>query len=97
MLDAEFLAAIGHPARLRALVLLEQEPAGAPQLAARLGLPGAEVEDHLRQLADTGLIDAADRSGGDPGERRWRPRATGWADLAELLAAAASGPSAGDV
>jgi DNA-binding transcriptional ArsR family regulator len=85
MLDADFLAAIGHPARLRALILLEREPAGARAVAAHLGLSAAEAEDHLRRLAEAGLIDAAGRAGGASGEQLWRTRASGWADLADLL------------
>jgi DNA-binding transcriptional ArsR family regulator len=89
MLDADFLAAIGHPARLRALIFLEQEPAETQAVAAHLGLGDAEAEDHLRHLAETGLIDAEDGAGSDPGPQRWRTRATGWAALADLLVAVA--------
>lgn len=92
MLDPDFLAAIGHPARLRALILLEQEPASAREVAARAELPAGEAEEHLRHLAEAGLIDPVDAGDEAGGELRWRPRATGWAELADLLARAAGEP-----
>lgn len=90
MLDPDFLAAIGHPDRLRALVLLEAEPATGGELTARLGLTTGEAEAHLRQLAEAGLIEPA----GD-GADAWRTRATGWAGLRDLLAGVSGGPTAG--
>lgn len=94
MLDPDFLAAIGHPARLRALILLEQEPASVPEVAARIALPADEVAAHVRHLADAGLIDAVQAAPGTDAEDRWRTRATGWNDLATLLAEAAGEPPA---
>jgi DNA-binding transcriptional ArsR family regulator len=91
MLDPDFLAAIGHPARLRALVLLEQEPADTREVAARCALPAEEAEEHLRLLADARLIEPAPGDGDRP---VWRTRATGWAGLSELLAGTAAPPPA---
>lgn len=89
MLDPDFLAAIGHPVRLRALVLFEREPATASDLAAQAGLSVGAVGYHVRRLADTGLIAEAGTRGT---ERLWRTRATGWAGLRDLLAETA-GPA----
>ena len=87
MLDPDFLAAIGHPARLRALVLLEQEPATTRDVAAGCALPAGEAEELLRLLADARLIEPVP-GGGDP--PRWRTRATGWGGLSDLLAETAA-------
>jgi DNA-binding transcriptional ArsR family regulator len=85
MLDPDFLTAIGHPVRLRALVLFEREPSSASDLAALVGLSASAVAYHVRRLADAGLIEEAGTRG--PGaERLWRTRATGWAELQALLA-----------
>lgn len=89
MLDPDFLAAIGHPVRLRALVLLEQAPASTEDVAAGLGLPAGDADEHLRHLARAHLI--------EPGpEALWRTRATGWAGLADLLAATSAAEPPGD-
>lgn len=84
MLRPDFLAAIGHPARLRALVLLEHEPASTSDVAARVGLSADAAEQHLRQLARARLIEPV----ADAPEGRWRTHATGWAGLADLLSEA---------
>jgi DNA-binding transcriptional ArsR family regulator len=85
MLDPDFLAAIGHPVRLRALVLFEREPSSASDLAALVGLSASAVAYHVRRLADAGLIEEAGTRG--PGaERLWRTRGRGWAELQKLLA-----------
>jgi len=91
MLDPDFLAAIGHPARLRALVVLEQEPASTRDLAAQSGLPVDEAREHLRQLVDARLIEPIP---GGEAEPIWRTRATGWAGLSDLLANTAGPPPA---
>lgn len=83
MLDPDFLAAIGHPVRLRALVLLEQAPGSVGDLAGQAGLPPGAVAYHVRRLAVAGLIEEAGMRGT---ERLWRTRATGWAGLRDLLA-----------
>jgi DNA-binding transcriptional ArsR family regulator len=96
MLDPDFLAAIGHPVRLRALVLLEREPGSAGDLAALAGLSPGAIAYHVRRLADAGLIEEAGRRGaGATAERLWRTRATGWAGLQDLLVEAAGEPSGG--
>ena len=86
MLDPDFLAAIGHPVRLNALVLLEREPGSASDLAALAGLSPTAIAYHVRRLADAGLIEEAGTRGeGAAAERLWRTRTTGWAGLQELL------------
>jgi DNA-binding transcriptional ArsR family regulator len=94
MLDPDFLAAIGHPVRLRALVLLEREPSSAGDLAALAGLSPGAIAYHVRRLADAGLIEEAGTRGGAgvAAERLWRTRATGWAGLQELLVETAGEP-----
>ena len=84
MLDPDFLSAIGHPVRLRALILLERQPASTRDLAEHVALSPSATDYHVRRLADAGLIEAA---GTRDGQGLWRARATGWADLQELLAA----------
>jgi DNA-binding transcriptional ArsR family regulator len=91
MLDPDFLSAIGHPLRLRALVRLERAPATVRVLAEEAGAPLDEVAAHVRQLASAGLVEEAGVVGGEP---QWRPRATGWAELEALLVAAAGEPDA---
>ena len=92
MLDPDFLAAIGHPVRLQALVLFERGPAAVRELADAAGLSPSAAAYHVRRLADAGLIDEA---GARDGERLWRVRATGWDALQSLLRETASGPDAG--
>ncbi|WP_445148808.1 hypothetical protein [Baekduia sp. Peel2402] len=87
MLDPDFLAAIGHSARLRALVLLEQEPATTRDVAARCELDADEAAEHLRLLANAYLIEPVPDGGAQP---LWRTRVTGWAGLSDLLAATAA-------
>jgi DNA-binding transcriptional ArsR family regulator len=97
MLDPDFLAAIGHPVRLRALVTLEREPSSASDLAALAGLSPTAIAYHVRRLADAGLIEEAGTRGtGAAAERLWRARAKGWATVQELLVEAAGEPPPGD-
>jgi DNA-binding transcriptional ArsR family regulator len=91
MLDPDFLSAIGHPLRLRVLVRLERAPATVRVLAEETGLPRDEVAEHVRQLANAGLVEEAGVAGDEP---LWRARATGWAELETLLVAAAGAPDA---
>jgi DNA-binding transcriptional ArsR family regulator len=91
MLDPEFLSALGHPARLQALVLFERQPASARELATIVGLTPSATLYHVRKLHEAGLIEQVDtrhRRAFD--ERVWRTRTTGWAKVEKLLGAAAS-------
>ncbi|HET6510166.1 MAG TPA: winged helix-turn-helix domain-containing protein [Baekduia sp.] len=97
MLDPDFLAAIGHPVRLRALVLFERAPGSASDLAALSGLTTSATAYHVRRLADAGLIvEAGTRGAGAGAERLWRTRATGWSGLEDLLVEAVREPPSGD-
>jgi DNA-binding transcriptional ArsR family regulator len=86
MLDPDFLAAIGHSARLRALVLLEARPASARELAGEIGLTHSAMAYHVRKLSEAGLVEAIDtRQRRAFEENVWRTKAKGWARLAGLL------------
>jgi predicted transcriptional regulator len=90
MLDPDFLSALGHPARLYALVSLERRPASSRELSAEVGLSPSATAYHVRKLADAGLIEQSDtRHRRAFEERIWRTRTTGWAKLERLLADAA--------
>jgi DNA-binding transcriptional ArsR family regulator len=87
MLDPDFLAAMSHPTRLQALVLFEQRPASAREVAEIVGLSASATLWHVRKLHDAGLIEQVDtrrRRAFD--ERIWRTCSTGWVELERLLA-----------
>ena len=59
------LAALAHPSRLAVFrLLVEAGPQGlaAGALAARLGLPGATLSFHLKELAQASLVNARAQS-----------------------------------
>ncbi|HEV7495179.1 winged helix-turn-helix domain-containing protein [Baekduia sp.] len=86
MLDPDFLSALGHPARLQALVLFEQRPASARELAALVDLSPSATLYHVRKLRDAGLIEQVDsRQRRAFVERVWRTSTTGWADVERML------------
>jgi predicted transcriptional regulator len=90
MLDQDFLAAVGHPVRLQALVLFERTPSSARELAAMVGLSPSATLYHVRKLAAVGLIETAEtRRRRAFEERVWRTTTSGWAELERLLRAAA--------
>jgi DNA-binding transcriptional ArsR family regulator len=97
MLDPAFLSALGHPTRLQALVLFEQRPASARELAAVVGLSPSATLWHVRKLHEAGLIEQVDsrrRRAFD--ERIWRARSTGWGDVERLLRDVAARSADGD-
>ena len=55
---AELFKALGHPARLLILSLIDRKPRHGEELAAILGLNPATVSHHLTRLAEAGLLDA---------------------------------------
>jgi len=68
--DARTLRAIAHPLRLRLLnALREFGPATASQLGDRLGESSGATSYHLRQLAESGLVEDAPELG--KGRERW--------------------------
>ncbi|MER7727324.1 helix-turn-helix domain-containing protein [Streptomyces sp. NPDC096323] len=76
--DLGTLKAFGHPLRMklyRALYIARQ--ATASQLAEQVDEQVSLVSYHLRKLADHGLIEEADREGGDRRERWWQPASKG--------------------
>jgi DNA-binding transcriptional ArsR family regulator len=87
MLDPRFMSALGHPARLQALVLFERQPASARELAEVVALSPTATSYHVRKLMEAGLIVQVDtRHRRAFEERVWRTTATGWARLEKLLA-----------
>jgi DNA-binding transcriptional ArsR family regulator len=87
MLDQNFMSALGHPARLQALVLFERRPASARELAEVVGLSPSATAYHVRKLVEAGLIEQVEtRQRRAFEERVWRTRTTGWARLEKLLA-----------
>jgi len=88
MLDPVFLAALGHPTRLQALVLFERRPASARELSTTVGLTLSATLYHVRRLRDAGLIEQVDaRQRRAFEERVWRTRSSGWAEIERLLTA----------
>lgn len=55
---AELFKALGHPARLLILSLVDRKPRHGEELAAILGLNPATVSHHLTRLAEAGLLEA---------------------------------------
>jgi DNA-binding transcriptional ArsR family regulator len=75
MLDPNFMSALGHPARLQALVLFEQRPASAREVAAIVDLSPSATAYHVRKLYEAGLIEQVDtRHRRAFEERVWRTR-----------------------
>jgi DNA-binding transcriptional ArsR family regulator len=86
MLDPRFMSALGHPARLQALVLFERQPASSRELAEVVALSPTATAYHVRKLLEAGLIEQVDtRHRRAFEERVWRTTATGWARLEKLL------------
>lgn len=74
--DPQVMRALAHPARLAILGILRRDgPAGAGELAPRLGLTPSAAGWHLRRLARFGLIRDADPGGRT---RRWEPAVRGF-------------------
>ncbi|HEY6761020.1 MAG TPA: winged helix-turn-helix domain-containing protein [Baekduia sp.] len=82
LLDEEFLTVVADPVRLRALILLEEQPTDLPTLAEDAGLSPEAMGRHVDVLARRGLIERAD--GGGDGVV-WRTHSAGWIKLSELI------------
>jgi DNA-binding transcriptional ArsR family regulator len=90
MLDAEFLSTLGHPVRLQALVMFEDAPASAGELARVVGMTPSATLHHIRRLESIGLIEEHEiRRRRAFEERVWRTTTHGWAELEAQLRAAA--------
>lgn len=85
-LDLQFLAALGHPVRLKAMVMFEHEAGSARELAEAVGLAPTAATHHVNVLKRAGLIEVVDRR-----QRRgymeslYAPTATGWKQLTDEL------------
>src|ERR1700759_3651369 len=86
MLDEAVLTAIGHPVRLRALVLFETTPSSAGELGKVVGMSTSATLHHIRRLEAVGLIEVADtRRRRACEEHVWRTKSAGWIAVQELL------------
>jgi DNA-binding transcriptional ArsR family regulator len=76
--DLGTLKAFGHPLRMQLYRALSvARAATASQLADQVDEAVSLVSYHLRKLAEHGLIEEAERRGGDGRERWWQPVAGG--------------------
>ncbi len=57
-LHAEVCRALGHPARLKMVYRLDGAPRSPGELAVMLGLPAANVSQHLAVLRSVGVVEA---------------------------------------
>jgi DNA-binding transcriptional ArsR family regulator len=86
MLDSIFMSALGHPARLQALVHFERQPASAREVAAAVELSPSAMAYHVRKLLEAGLIEQVDvRHRRAFEERVWQTTTKGWGRLEKLL------------
>jgi len=84
LLEPRMLRGLAHPLRIRLRAeLIENGPATASQLAARIGESSGATSYHLRQLAAYGFV-VDDPARGNGRERYWRAahRST-WFDMPE--------------
>lgn len=51
--------AIGHPIRVKALILLNERPHCASEIAAALGVPLTTLNNHLQRMCEEGSIEIA--------------------------------------
>ena len=56
-MNAETLAALAEPNRLRIVELLREEPRPVGEIAARLRIRQPQASKHLRVLAEAGIVD----------------------------------------
>ncbi len=54
--EAELLRVLGHPVRLKLLVLLAEQPANVKSLWTRLELNQSAVSQHLAKLKSRGVV-----------------------------------------
>lgn len=88
--DLEFLSALGHPVRLKAMVLFERAPGSARELAEAVDLSPTAATHHVNVLKRVGLIRVVEkRRRRGYMESVYAPTAPGWADIHERLAALA--------
>lgn len=56
-IDQRLLRRASHPAHLKALLLLNDGPAGVSEVADHLGVAAAAAADHLEQMQGAGLVE----------------------------------------
>src|ERR1700748_2568658 len=61
-MNAETLAALGEPNRLRIVEFLRAGPRPVNDIRGRLGLRQSQVSQHLKVLKDVGLVDMEPRA-----------------------------------
>ena len=61
-MNAETLAALGEPNRLRIVELLRAGPRPVNDIRGRLGLRQSQVSQHLKVLKDVGLVEIEPRA-----------------------------------
>lgn len=61
-MNAETLAALGEPNRLRIVELLRTGPRPVNDIHGRLGLRQSQVSQHLKVLRDVGLVEMEPRA-----------------------------------
>jgi DNA-binding transcriptional ArsR family regulator len=61
-MNAETLAALGEPNRLRIVELLRAGPRPVNDIRGRLGLRQSQVSQHLKVLKDVGLVETEARA-----------------------------------
>ena len=61
-MNAETLAALGEPNRLRIVELLRAGPRPVNDIQGRLGLRQSQVSQHLKVLRDVGLVEIEPRA-----------------------------------
>lgn len=72
--DRRLLRLEDDSTRLDTLVLLDESPAGVPEVAERLGLSAAAAADLLAEMCEGGLIERIDEPAeGEAAEPRYRP------------------------
>jgi DNA-binding transcriptional ArsR family regulator len=85
-LDRSFLAALGHPLRLTALVLFERRAASARELGELAGVSSTAAAYHVRTLEQAGLLrQEGSRRRRAFDEALWRTSTPGWSELEDHM------------
>jgi DNA-binding transcriptional ArsR family regulator len=79
--SARRFAALGDPTRLQVFVLLARAPQSVAEIAGSVSVSRPAVSQHLRVLADAGLVEC------EPAGTRniYRPRADGVASMRDFI------------
>jgi len=59
--DPRYVKAMGHPARVRIMAMLQERVMSPAQLAAQLGAPVGRIAYHVRTLRNLGLIELVEQ------------------------------------